>query len=496
LCNIREIENKMNACSIIERMIRINIRGDIVRIKTGIYVLLVMSLLVSGAWAQEYAKKQEQDVWPKAGEDESTWEITLGDAISISLEKNLELMESSNQVETSKVALQQKKHNFLPDLTLSASGSKRSGARYDQLKDRIEDTTSDVMNTDAKSSLTLFNGFENVAGLAQARFDLNASKGYLKRQKEYTIFETISRFLQAVMYSELVSIEKENLTTQQNQLDKIEEFFKYGKRPVTDVLQQRADIAQAELNVVNVERDFAISKMNLLEIMGVRSDRDISLIQPRQDTLIQNLLDSSSEITFESVLANRADFQAQKMQIESAREEVRVAKSGYWPSLDLSLSAGSNYNSENEYLEFSEQYYDLNPYESAGLYLTIPVFDQYRTKHNVKQARIRLYDQELALEKRKIEIQNELQKARLDLQTAIKQRESAQAQLEYASEALKAAEARYDLGFITYVELSQMRAEKMSASYNRVDADYNLLIKGMAVKYYQGEIEELVTWFE
>ncbi|MGD9899764.1 MAG: TolC family protein [Calditrichaceae bacterium] len=420
--------------------------------------------------------------------DDSGKTLGLNEAIQLALKQNISLRINSNSVSGAGIDVKQSRMEFFPNLSASLSSSKN----YPKTGDENES-----VNASVSSSLNLFNGFYDISRFNKAGLDLAAVEAGYDRSRESVVFETISRFIQVVLNNEFIGIEKNNLGAQMNQLKQIEEFQKVGNRSMADVYQQLADIKQSELNVLNAASEYEVSRNLLSRTLGYQMADDIKFIAPDIDLITQKIISSGPDDDTFLIKVNtrRFDLQAQQLNVKSGTEQIRAAKSGYWPSVSLTASAGSNYSGSVPGYSFSDQLFDENPYVRLGISVSVPLFDRFYTKYNVQQAGIQLSTQKMILEDLELEIGNEIRQAMFDYKTALKQKELAQAKKEFASEALKISEERYRVGSSTYVEMSQVRANYVTAAYQKVSADYNLLLKYAAVYYFGGNIEEVITMF-
>lgn len=450
-------------------------------IKNGIVALFVVLILF-------FLKSHGQEL--PARDEEPVTQLTLKMAIERALQQNLNLKQSSNQVRSSALNFSQRKNNFWPDLRASLSVSQRYDRQYDALDDRTSGHDARSLSAGIQSSLNLFNGFADVAALQKARYNLDAVEFNYQRQKEFIIFQTIAALLGAIEDAELIDIEIENLDAQRNQLQRIEEFHKRGKRPISDLLQQRADIAEAELRLLNAEQNYEISRLNLLEIMAESPERNYALIAPGHE-----IMETITAAVDEGVFAfeKRSDWLAQERQIAFANQSIKEAMADFWPAIGLNLSLGSGYSSDRESLNFSRQFNEINPSASVGLSFSIPLFDRWRTQTDIQLAKIQLDDAQLELQKLKLAISLEIQEALLNYQTAVKQKQTALARLDFAGQTLDVMEARYNVGSATYVELSQIRANHLRSAYEYVQAEYNVLLRRVALSYARGTIEFILS---
>ncbi len=412
--------------------------------------------------------------------------LTLTQAIDLALQENISLQKFSNTVYADRVDVNQAEANFLPNLNASISASKdypKTGEGGKSLSGSLS------------SSLNLFNGFYDVSRLNSARLGWAADTSDYSWNRQGIIYGTVSQFVQVVLDSEFIRIARDNLQTQQDQLKQIEEFAKVGNRSKVDVFQQLTDLKQSELQYIQAKRDYQVSRYTLLQTLSKPADALLQFETLPVDTLLASIPEVSPRAATSEIVEKRQDVLAQRLQISAAQTQVKAAQSGYWPSVSLSASAGSNYSSGFSGFGFSDQFFDQNPNLRLGLSFSIPLFDRFSTRYSVQQAKIQLDNQQLNMRDLQLQIGTEVQQALLDYQTAVKQREAAHAQYEYADEALKIAEERFRVGSSTYVELSQVRANFYNAAYQKASADYNMLLRYIAVHYYSGTIDQAISIF-
>jgi len=419
-------------------------------------------------------------------------QITMNDAINIALENNFDLRRSANSLMSSEISYKQEKADFYPNLSASVSPSQRYGQVFDQITGQLESQQSRSMSVGTSVSINVFNGFNDIATLQKAQFELNASESSFDRTQQDIIYNTVSQFLQITLDKELILIDTENLEAQRQQLKRIEEFYKAGNRPIADVLQQRAAISQVEFQLLNTERNAEVNKLKLLLTMGILPDLEYQYITPSMEDFPIENVDYNEGQLIEKALAERSDLGAQRMQIKASDKQITAAKSGYWPTISLFTNVQSSYSSRSGF-PFSEQIIDVNPNTSFGFSVSIPIFDRYRTKSNVENAKIQLSNNQLSMENLEQQTVLEVRQGILDFQSMYKQLGVAEAQFEYAEQALEAAEERYNVGASTLVELSQARASYVEAAGNQIQAKINLLIQRILIAYYTGNIEQEVA---
>jgi outer membrane protein len=419
--------------------------------------------------------------------------LTLGEAIKIALKNNPALKQASNQVQLNQISVKQKRTNFYPDLQISASSSRQYFNTLSAQTGEYESEDSSNLNVNISTSINLFNGFYDIASLRQSMYELEAAKGNFSRSNQAIIFETLQCYIQVVTSKELIEVEKENLKAQYMQLIRIEDFFKAGRRPVTDLYQQKAEIARSEYQLLNSERNYEINKLLLLQTMGGEQDTNYQVSDPGIENILDEIKTFNKDEVLREAIQKRPDMKAQNLEIEAAQKGIKAAKSGYWPTLSLFADLGTNYNSNTNSFDFSNQFFDNNLNATIGLSLSIPIFDKGITKSNVASAKVQLENQQLELENLKNQVNVEVRQAIENYRTAVQQVKVAESQLTYTKAALESVEARYNVNSATMLELIQSRARYLEATYDRVIAKYNLLTQTIAAEFYTGDSDAMLA---
>ena len=90
---------------------------------------------------------------------------------------------------------------------------------------------------------------------------------------------------------------------------------------------------------------------------------------------------------FQETLTALPQFKAMDYRIKEMEEGIKVAKSNYWPSLSLSGGMSSNYSKEGGAI-FNQIKNNLS--KGVGLTLSIPIFNQFKNRTQVRLAEVNL----------------------------------------------------------------------------------------------------------
>ena len=419
--------------------------------------------------------------------------ITFDEAIRIALDRNIQVKQSGNNIELSARQVFQRRMDFLPSFSMSTNGSRGSGFAQDQAGRNIQ-FTSQNLNGSLSGQINLFDGFANIAALRQSRHSLQASELTYDQTRQTVAFDVASNFLLYVNGGQLVVIQQENLEAQRQLLAQIEEFVNVGSRPISDLYQQQAATAQSELDVLNAERDAELSKARLIQGLQLDPRGEYEFVAPRYEDVPVIPQDYNLQELFDIAFRSRDDLAAQEARILAAQQGVRLAKSVFWPRVDLGGSYRSNY-SPNTDRSFFDQV-DGNRGNSLGFSVSYSIFDGFSRNTQVQQAEVQYRNEMLEMESLKQNAALQVRQGYLEYETARKSLEVSETQVLAAERALDASQNRYNVGAGTLVELTQARAQYVAAVSNRVQAQYNFLFQSKLVDFFVGRLDLSAPLFD
>jgi outer membrane protein len=412
--------------------------------------------------------------------------ITLDEAIAIALRQNGVLKQSENAASLSTTVVTSRKQAFLPSLQLSTNTAQTLGRNFSQSEGRIVDQTTQTLNTGLSSSITLFDGFQNVASLHEAQLNQSASTNDLARARQTTVFTVASDFLALVKAQEQLRVQNENLVALEAQEAQIQKFVAAGVRSISDLYQQQAATAAARSTVVSAQRDVELGKIGLMQTLQLDPRGTYQFATPVVTTDVASppiQLDSLLERAF----ARRTDLAAEASRVSAAEQAVKGVAGAKLPTVSLSVGYNTAFSSATD-LGFADQ---LNQRRggSIGIGVSLPLFDRGATSVATQQARLQEDNARLALENQRQTVALEVRRAYLDHETARQQLIAAQAQQKAADLAVTTTQQRYQLGSSTLLELTQARAAQLQAASAVVSARYTLAFQKAAMSYYSGDLE-------
>ena len=424
--------------------------------------------------------------------------LTLNDAIRIALDQNYGLKSSANTMRQRENTLRGAKYFLFPRVSASSSVGRNFGLSFDQTIGGLTNYSVDRVSFSSGASLPIFTGFRDWAFLKQSRLGVEGQNFSHERQRQLVVFLVMNQFLSLSQALSQVTIQEENLAAQQQLLEQIEQFVEAGTRPVSDLFQQQAAAANAELSVLDAERNVEAAQNLLVQTLQLDPFEVYSFEVPdlSDKPLIPEQYDVEELV--KTAFDRRFDLRAQEVSIQFSEQQIRSARGGWMPSVSLSAGVGTSYSSASlgfQTESFGDQL-ENNLSQSVSLSLSIPIFDNFSTSVNVQSAKIGYDDAKLQLENLKQGISLDVRQAYLDYLRDEKYLDVTGTQLAAAALALEAAQERYNVGSSTLVELAQAQSSYVAASTNRVNAIDNFFFRKLQIDYYIGVLDPSLPLFE
>lgn len=430
-------------------------------------------------------------LYPRAARAQEAQRITFNDAVRIALEYNPLLKQAANQVENRSIMVSRERMDFFPTLSFSSNGGQNYGRNFIMHEGRVVNNTTEYFSVSSRFSINVFNGFADVASLKGAELEMEASELDYERARQTVAFDVMQSYIELVSLREQIRVQDSNLVAQQRQLEQIRAFTEVGSRPISDLYQQEAEVANAELQVVNAQRAYQIAEANLIQILHLDPFNSYEFVAPSLEDIEITPERLELEQMLQEAFAQRVDLQATERTIDAAEQEIRVSRALRLPVVSLGANYGTNYSTAvPDELGFGLwDQFDQNRGGGLSLSLSLPIFDRFTTRHAVQQARVQFDNARLELEKLQQNIAVQVRQAYLDYLLAQKTLDVTEKQLQSAELALEAANERYRVQATTLVEVTQANANYVRALTDRVNARYDFLFRSKLIDYYLGKLD-------
>ncbi len=251
------------------------------------------------------------------------------------------------------------------------------------------------------------------------------------------------------------AILKDALGARRDAQEVVEARFNGGLTNELDVARARVERANAEADLVELQRQRTLLEHALAVLVGV------SPSAPLITSLANPALPEPPAIPAglpASLLGQRPDLAASVAGLRAANAQVAVAEGAFYPSLSLTGNFGYASESLGDLFKSGARQFSIGP-----LALSLPVFDGGRNKANLAQSKARYGEAIANHEGRLLTALREVEDALSDVQQRRKQGEVQAGAQQAAARAVLVARARYERGLSTYLDVTDAQRSSLAA---------------------------------
>jgi outer membrane protein TolC len=235
------------------------------------------------------------------------------------------------------------------------------------------------------------------------------------------------------------------------------------------VLRAQVELQAQQQRLIYFQNEFEKQKLSLARAIGLPLAQRFRLADQVPYT-------PPPEMTLEKALAQayqgRADYRSATAQFNAAQFSRQSAHSERLPALQF----------DGNYGAIGPRPWDSHGTFSAGITLSVPVFDGGRIGANVEQADAQMQQRKALLDDLRGAIEQELRTALLDLTAAGRQVDVARSAVDLAGQQLTQSDDRFAAGVANNVEVVQAQEAVATANDNYISAlfAYNLAKASLA----------------
>ncbi len=427
--------------------------------KRMIFASLLVSMAISGANAQQWS---------------------LDSCINYALQHNLDIRASELELLQGENSVIEAKDGFLPTLSAGASQNWDFGRGLTSQNTYANRNTS-MFSWNAQMSLPVFQGLRAVRQLRYSKANLAMLKLQNEAARDEVKLSVITYYLQVLYNKELLEVSREQLRLSKVQQERQKILLEAGKVPEIDLLQAQAQVAQAEVDLVNSENDFNNSLIELAKLLEL-TDIEGFDVEPIDEGSSE--MASVGEI-YDNAVANYPSLQAARQSVTLADEAIEVAKSGYLPRLNFNAGLGSSYYtiSGDKSNSFGSQMRD-NFSKTLGFSLSVPIFDAFSTRNSIRQAKVRRLNAQLQVEQRESEMLKTIRQAHQQARGAEKKYAAGKIAVSTAKAALDAMTEKYTYGKANSTEWEQTQSDYITTLARQVQAKYEMILRNRILSFY------------
>ena len=383
--------------------------------------------------------------------------LTLDDALTRLKEQSYDASLYLIQMKIQQKTYSMGYSNLLPSMSSSGSKTTSYPGGYDTYSIRFSlnqnlsiDNWLNGINTHFKNSETYYTYLDNLSNL---------------------MLTAVNDYMDAYVTKRLLDVRKKALKRTGYYREKIDEMLKLGSASRADLLKAEVSWYQAQIDLERARKAYREALLTLKYLLKIDTSDSLELTAPIPETKALPL-DTLKSIAYRE----RPDIKALHEKLVSLRIELASNLSSYLPSINFS----GNYGYTGSDIPETKDEWDAGDSYSFTLSLSLPLFSGFNRVNNTIIKKLQIQMAEFELEKKKNQIDIEVEDAYYSLKEAEKMLKLARKNLELAKESSEASRLRYELGEASIIELLSGEEDLLNAEYS-----YESAVKDYIVSIYR-----------
>jgi outer membrane protein len=298
-------------------------------------------------------------------------------------------------------------------------------------------------------------------------------------------FHVATAYYQLVTAQERLQAAQDILKTAQTTQDAAEDRLNNGLATLPDVLNARAETAQAAFDEESADGEEKIARVTLTEVVGSDPSPDI-VIDGQRSAPLPERLTMSIDALIDRAMKDRPDLMAQTLRIRSAEAHIRAARAEYKPQIVLSGSVAQT--SLWPTADYGVLGSASEPTWSVALGIHWRIFDGGARKNELLIAESKRREAQDELTAVHDQTTREVWTAYIAFRTALRKHDAAVALLDSANESYSASLEAYKYGVKNLVDVVTAEKQLAQARLSNVSARSELFLEAVNLEFATGNL--------
>ncbi len=400
--------------------------------------------------------------------------FTLEDCLNYAMGNSYNRQSMKLSEDAQESAYQQSKMERLPSLNASLNesftNSKSNSASWNGTYG---------LNTE----LPVYQGGSIRNTIEQSKLKTEQSSYQTSQYDNQLTIQILQAFLAVLGNEELLKYQDAVVKSSEEQVKQGKEQYRAGTILESDYLLLEAQYANDKNNITDTRIAREKSLLTLKSLLSMRPDVQLQIIYPDTSALVRMSVMPQMDHVMERTLATLPDLKISQYDVDIATNSVKLARSGYYPTVSLYGSVGTGQT--NDYSNFGTQLSDHRN-EQVGVRLSVPIFNNNRTKAQVTQSRIALQQAELNKKQTELDVLQNVTTEYQDVVSAFNKYQTTTILQNAYLKTFEAYSVQFNAGSITAVDLLQQQNNYISALNDYIQSKYGFMLKRKILDVYMG----------
>ena len=417
---------------------------------------------------------------------------SLRECCDYAVEHNISIKQQQNACRQQELQLSTSKSQRLPDLSASA-GQNFSFGRGLTAENTYSNTNTSSTSFNLGTSVPLFTGFQIPNQIKLNQLNLEAATADLEKAKNDIRMQVAQAYVQILYDMEIAEVANRQIAIDSAQVARLQAFVDNGKAAEAELSQQKATLANSRLTATQAENNTRLAILSLTQLLELPTPDGFMIVRPDIDEVSSALstlhasLPSPDQIYAEA-LGVKPEIVAQQLRLKGTEHNIKIAQAGNLPTVSLSGGLGTNYYTTSGFKSdaFGKQLKN-NFSQYIGVNLSVPIFNRFQTRNQIRNARIEQENQQLQLDNTKKTLYKDIQQVYYNALNAQSKEKSSEEAVQSTKDAFTLMQAKYENGKATITEFNEAKNTYLRAESDLVQARYENIYQKALIEFYRGK---------
>ncbi len=402
--------------------------------------------------------------------------LSLSDAESTAVRNHPRLQAAQATAKAASYVPAEVKSNYYPNMAVNLTGA---GVQSGTAVAAGNVTTSSLISRTASGiwANQLVTDFGRTARLVDAAQQRAGSEQEnVNTARAQILLDVQQAYYRALLAQSVLKVAQYTVNARKLTLRQVSALAASNLKSSLDVSFAEVNVSEAELTLFQAENQIRAAFANLSAAMGNERDEEFALVEEA----MPEPLDQTADPLIAKALRQRPELASLRLSVNAASSFAASEKRLWMPSIGIIGAAGA-LPVRDDRLHSS--------YSGIGLNVNIPVFNGglFTARRNEAEQKVEAARQQTrALE---VKVARDVKVAWLSAESAFRKLDVTARLQDQAARALKLAQARYDLGLSTIVELTQAQLFETSAEIAGASAKYEYYMQRSLLDFETGTLK-------
>lgn len=412
--------------------------------------------------------------------------------VEYAIENNLSVKLQNYDVKERTEEFKQARSQRYPNVSGFYSHSFNRGLNPDPNTNLLVNQITNNGQLGAQIGVPIFNGLKINNTIKQSKATIQSSEFSKEKMKNDITLQVTENYLDVIFKYENVSISEKRVTTLKEQVDRTKRLVDAGSAPLSELLDLLSQAADAERQLTESQNAHSIALLTLKQSMQLDFNTVFSIEIPdfaEPDTTLQFM---PTNQVFEESRRIMPEIKAAELNINVSEFQEKIAKGDYYPTLNLNGNVSTGYSSnyinrndpsDNTLFRQFEDYFS----QVASVQMNIPIYSRRNTKTNVNKAKLAIKKSEIQLEQELNTLRINIEQAYINALSAQKTYISSKKSVESLEEQFRSVNKRFTSGAASTTDyvVAENNLNIAKAELNR--AKYQFIFSSKILDFYEGK---------